>query len=46
MVISFRPISRLNSTVAMLCLMAAARAKSSASVELCVGIMERLARYI
>ena len=44
-VISFRPISRLNSTVAMLCLMAAARAKSSASVELCVGIMPRPARY-
>jgi len=33
MVISLRPISRLNSTVAMPCLMAAARAKSSASVD-------------
>jgi hypothetical protein len=44
-VISFRPISRLNSTVVMPCLMAAARAKSSASVELWVGIMLRPARY-
>ena len=43
--ISFRPISRLNSTVVMLFLMAAARAKSSASVELWVGIMHRPARY-
>ena len=45
MVISLRPISRLNSTVLMLFLMAAARAKSSASVELWVGIMLRPARY-
>ena len=45
-VISLRPISRLNSTVVMPFLMAAARAKSKARVELWVGIMERLARYM
>ena len=45
MVISFRPISRLNSTVAMPCRMAAARAKSRARVELWVGSMPRPARY-
>ena len=45
MVISLRPISRLNSTVLMPFLMAAARAKSSARVELWVGIMPRPARY-
>jgi len=44
-VISLRPISRLNSTVARLFLMAAARAKSSARVELWVGTMPRPARY-
>ena len=39
MVISFRLISRLKITVGKPCLIAAARARSSASVELCVGII-------
>ena len=44
MVISLRLISRLNITVASRCLIAAARARSKASVELWVGIMLRPAR--
>ena len=44
-VISLRPISRLNTTVGSLCLIVAERAKSSASAELCVGIMACPARY-
>lgn len=45
MVISVRLISSENTAVAMLCLMAAARAMSIPRVELWVGIMARLARY-
>ena len=45
MVISLRLISRLKITVGRLCLMAAERARSRASVELCVGTMPRPARY-
>jgi hypothetical protein len=45
MVISLRLISRLNMTVASPCFSDAARARSSARVELWVGIMLRPARY-
>ena len=44
MVISFRLISSEKMHVAMLCLIAADRAMSSPSVELCVGIIDRPAR--
>ena len=45
MVISLRLISREKIAVASLCLIDADRAKSSASVELCVGTIARPARY-
>ena len=46
MVISLRLISRLKITVARPCCTEAARARSSARVELWVGIHERPARYM
>ena len=44
MVISVRLISREKTAVVRLCLIAALRAMSIPSVELCVGTIERLAR--
>ena len=46
MVISLRLISRLKIAAVRPCLIEQARARSSASVELCVGIQLRLARYM